>query len=474
VIAAPTPALDRVEPISRKFGFDRGTPLDRYYMQQFLRRHRQRIQGRVLEIGDRQFTEQFGTAVTKSDVFSYVQEPGVTIVGDLATGQNLPVEAVDCFIMTQTIQMIYDAKGALGHAIAALKPGGTLLVTASGISQISRYDMDRWGEFWRFTDRSLKTMLAEFVPESAIEVETFGNVAVAKAFLDGLSLEELPKEVLDHPDPDYQVLVAARVTKPLPPPSPAGLATMTTVPDSPLVLLYHRVADDPVDANLLAVSPTLFESQLRWLAEHTRVVPLHDLLAEAQEGRLEPNTVAITFDDGYLDNLTNALPLLERYRLPATIFITSGRIDSGREIWWDALERIFLTGHPLPDVLSLSDDQASQEWDLRTPALRWICHDQLGEILHSKPSEEIEEFIDALFAWAGLSAEARESHRFLTTDQLQRLAASPFIEIGSHSVTHSCMRPLSAERQRQELLDSKHQLERVIGKPLVVARAAVA
>ncbi|NJO00052.1 MAG: FkbM family methyltransferase [Anaerolineales bacterium] len=172
-----------LQPVSRLFGFDRGIPLDRYYIERFLEQNSALIQGRVLEIGDNTYTRRFGHDVTRSDILSYTPAPGATIIGDLVTEKRLPEVTFDCIILTQTLQMIYDLKTALQNLYKALKPGGSLLISASGISQISRYDMDQWGEYWRFTDKSLKMLLAEFVPEKGYSCgKPFGNVAVAKSF----------------------------------------------------------------------------------------------------------------------------------------------------------------------------------------------------------------------------------------------------------------------------------------------------
>jgi FkbM family methyltransferase len=466
----PSAAGSPVQPVSRLFGFDRGTPIDRYYIEKFLDSNRAFIRGRVLEIGDNAYTRKYGTNVTCSDVLNFTPSAGATIVGDLATDRNIPHESFDCIILTQTIQMIYDIKSALRNAVNALKPGGTLLITASGISQISRYDMDRWGEYWRFTDKSLKTLLAEIVPVEGICVEARGNVAVAKAFLDGRAIHELSQQVLDHQDNDYQVVLTARVQKAAVPASvePVGDKTIKTHTSfsTPLVLLYHRVADNLVDSQLLAVSPKNFEAHLRELAANYRVIPLSRLIGEIRQNKLEPDTVAITFDDGYADNLTNALPLLEKYNLPASIFVTSGVIGSDMEFWWDTMERIFLTNHSLPDILKMNDSQQVLTWNLDTPQNRLKACDQLCGILRDKPAEEINWIIEQLLTWACLPAAVSPDYLTLNTEQLIKLASSPLIEIGSHTVTHTKLSILSSQEQHNEISQSKQQLESVIGKPV--------
>jgi peptidoglycan/xylan/chitin deacetylase (PgdA/CDA1 family) len=455
--------LTRVTPVSRQFGFDRGLPIDRYYIEKFLAANRHFIRGSVLEAGDATYTRSFGTGVTASHVLSAVAEPGVTIVGDLATGDNIPESTFDCIILTQTIQMIYDVRSALANTVKALKPEGVLLLTASGISQISRYDMDRWGEFWRFTDRSLKTLLEECAPEGSLHVETHGNVAVAKAFLDGRALGEIPEETLEYRDEDYQVLVCARVEKR----AATGQVDYRARRESvrpPVVLLYHRVADDPIDSQLLAVSPKNFEEQLSVLAASYRVAPLRQLLEKAGGGPLPDGTVAITFDDGYRDNLVNALPILERFGMHATIFVTSGMIGADEEFWWDAVENIFLTGRPLPDSLRIHVNDVTKVWPLTSAKERLLAHDEICSILRSLPPNQIRQAVEGLFGWAGADPRPRPSHLTLNRDELRLLAASPGIEIGSHTISHGRLSPLSSSEEFHEMLTSKRTLEEITGK----------
>jgi hypothetical protein len=207
--------LRRTSPISSLFGFDRGQPIDRYYIEAFLQKYSSEICGRVLEIGDPGYTLKFGgECVTCSDVLHAVPgNPQATLVGDLETGQGLPIDSYDCMILTQTFHFIYNVEAAIAHSHASLKPNGVLLATFPGISQISRYDMDRWGDYWRFTDASARRLFVDvFGPENVIE-ETHGNVLVACAFLHGLAAEELTAKELDTCDPDYQVTITVRAQR---------------------------------------------------------------------------------------------------------------------------------------------------------------------------------------------------------------------------------------------------------------------
>ena len=209
--------LRRLTPISSIFGLERGQSIDRYYIDTFLRKHSGDIRAHVLEIAEPRYTRQFGgNRVTHSDVLHAVPgNPEATLVGDLVTGQGIPREAFDCMILTQTFPFIYDVRAAIATVFAALKPGGVLLATVSGISQISRYDMERWGDYWRFTTRSSRLLLEEVFPAENVFVEAHGNVYSAIAFLHGVAVEELSQEKLDHRDQDYELLITLRAVKPV-------------------------------------------------------------------------------------------------------------------------------------------------------------------------------------------------------------------------------------------------------------------
>lgn len=207
--------LRRVQPVSRRFGLDRGKPIDRYYIEAFLSRNAGDILGHVLEMGDDNYTRKFGESrVTRSDILHlHPGNPQATLVGDLANAQHIPSNSFDCIIFVQTLQFIYDFRAALGHLHRILRPGGKLLATFPGISQISRYDMDRWGDFWRFTSLSARQLFEESFPAGNVTVQAHGNVLSAIAFLEGLAVEELKREELDQPDLDYELLITVRAVK---------------------------------------------------------------------------------------------------------------------------------------------------------------------------------------------------------------------------------------------------------------------
>jgi hypothetical protein len=204
----------RLDPVSRVFGFDRGLPIDRYFIEQFLEANAHDIRGRVLEIADNTYTRRFGgNRVSRSDVLATQEQVNATYVGDLSTGRGVPDEAFDCIILTQTLNVIYDVKGTIATCHRCLTSGGVVLATLPCICQISRHDMDRWGDYWRFTTLSARKLFEEFFCAEDVLVQAHGNVFVAVAFLHGLASEELSPKELEFNDPDYQVLITVRALK---------------------------------------------------------------------------------------------------------------------------------------------------------------------------------------------------------------------------------------------------------------------
>lgn len=207
--------LSTNRPVSSVFGLDRGTPVDRYYIEEFLASHAQLIRGRVLEVGGSEYSRRFGGA--KVDAFEVLHarpgNPEATFVGDLTDPSTLPANSVDCFVCTETLNCIYDLGQAVSGAHHLLKAGGVLLATVPGIGQISRYDMERWGDYWRFTTAAAERLFGP-VFAGGVEVTSYGNVLAAISLLQGIAVEELPNPaLLDERDPDYQLVVAVCARK---------------------------------------------------------------------------------------------------------------------------------------------------------------------------------------------------------------------------------------------------------------------
>jgi SAM-dependent methyltransferase len=207
--------LQRLAPVSRTFGFDRGLPIDRYYIERFLGENREHVRGRVLEIGDRAYTLKFGgDRVSCSDVLTWPHStPESTFVSDLTHGEGVPDAAFDCVILPQTLHLIFDLSAAVGTLHRILKPGGTLLVTVPGtISQIERGAWrDVW--YWGFTRLSLEKLFAAAFYSANVHIAEYGNVLASVGFLEGLASQELRTRDLDHRDGQYPLLIGLRAMR---------------------------------------------------------------------------------------------------------------------------------------------------------------------------------------------------------------------------------------------------------------------
>lgn len=204
--------IRRSTPLSDHYGRDRGTPVDRYYIERFLEAERAAIRGRVLEVLNRDYTVRFGVAVDSSDVLDI--EPGnpdATVVADLAAADGLPTGSFDCFILTQTLQYIYDLKAAVANAHRILSPGGTLLCTVPAVSRIDRRELE--SEYWRLTPAACSRLFHDAFGPNRVDVGGRGNLRAALAFLLGMAAEELPARQLDQDDPFFPVVVTVRATK---------------------------------------------------------------------------------------------------------------------------------------------------------------------------------------------------------------------------------------------------------------------
>ncbi|WP_407081662.1 methyltransferase domain-containing protein [Methylomonas montana] len=202
------------KPISKVFGLDRGLPIDRFFIEKFLDSNKGVINGTIMEVSDDVYSKKFGVIGSIFEVLHYANDnPKATIVGDLVNVETLPYGKIDCFICTQTLNFIYDVKGAIKGIHYVLKENGIALVTVAGICQISRYDMDRWGDYWRFTDLSIRKLFEEVFGVGNVQVDFYGNVLAAISFLHGLAADELTLEELLFKDQDYQILITVMAKK---------------------------------------------------------------------------------------------------------------------------------------------------------------------------------------------------------------------------------------------------------------------
>jgi SAM-dependent methyltransferase len=206
--------LRRVTPIDPNWGFERGTPIDRVYVEEFVSSHAADISGRVLEIAAPDYTTRFGREVEHVDILMATEgNPQATIVGDLTEAPQIPSDGFDCAIVTQTLQFVYDVRAALATLHRILAPGGVLLATVPGITKISPPEDEEYGEWWHFTARSARRLAEEAFGAGNVEARSYGNVLSAAGFLYGLAASDLKPEELGAHDRLYEVVVGVRAVK---------------------------------------------------------------------------------------------------------------------------------------------------------------------------------------------------------------------------------------------------------------------
>jgi len=270
----------------------------------------------------------------------------------------------------------------------------------------------------------------------------------------------------------------------------AGLALSRespTMPASAAILLYHRIADVRSDPWTLAVTPTRFAEQLKLLRQRVAVLSLSELLSGLRDGTLPERSVAVTFDDGYKDNLKTARPLLEQYDVPATFFVTTSILKGSRNFWWDDLERLFLQTTTLPNILNLVIGGEKHRWELGNdaeysesvqplyrhwrawgepdPTMRHLLFRAIYGLLYTLSEKERQSLIDLLLDWGGVSMDP-VTRLTLTPGELIELGNGRHFEIGAHTVTHSLLAAATAARQHQEIQQSKDELEKILEVPV--------
>jgi peptidoglycan/xylan/chitin deacetylase (PgdA/CDA1 family) len=245
--------------------------------------------------------------------------------------------------------------------------------------------------------------------------------------------------------------------------------------------MYHRVADVVTDPWNLCVSPQFFDDQMAFLQSALDPVPLSEITAPSTTGR---SRVAVTFDDGYVDNVTNALPILETRNIPATIFIISGTIDSDREFWWDELEHLMLACAPLPETVRLetskgsfehavgqahsytkADQSSDREVDIfeSRPGTRLRSYFEIWELCCGLDPDERLQILDALWSWSGRKRITRPHFRPMNRGELREAAAIKLLEFGAHTTSHPRLPTLSPVERNREIIDSADFLERETG-----------
>ena len=256
-----------------------------------------------------------------------------------------------------------------------------------------------------------------------------------------------------------------------------------------LILMYHRVTSLPNDPHLVAVTPKYFGDHMEIIRKHYMPISLQQLLKGLQDGKIPTGGIVVTFDDGYPDNLHEAMPLLECYDIPATMFVTAGQVGSQREPWWDELDRLLLQPGMLPPKLCLNIDgsifdfqlgeastygaqdyRRDRGWHIAReddPGPRQHLFRKLLAAISPLEGTEREKVINDLLVWAGAEPIARRTHRPLTIDELVQLQKCGLIEVGAHTMTHPNLADMAAAQQRTEIRQSKQTLEAILNRPVM-------
>ena len=252
-----------------------------------------------------------------------------------------------------------------------------------------------------------------------------------------------------------------------------------------IIVMYHRVANLPSDPWSLAVSPGHFADQMEVLRRDFMVIPLSRLMEMPLTERLCGDYAAVTFDDGYIDNLSMAKPILERFEIPATVFVTTGALGANVEFWWDELDRIFLQPGKLPETLCLFVDGEQFEADLglaasygqveawrdrswrfgyRPPGIRQELYARFWERFYALSELSRRQAMDCLRAWSEIPESARPSHRTLTPAETLQMRVEGLVDIGAHTVSHPALPRLSVDLQNSEIRECASFLEQLLGR----------
>ncbi|MBD5487030.1 MAG: polysaccharide deacetylase family protein [Lachnospiraceae bacterium] len=233
------------------------------------------------------------------------------------------------------------------------------------------------------------------------------------------------------------------------------------------ILLYHRVEYLNDDFNMQAVTPDNFERHMKFLHDHYDVISLNTPIGEWFDGG-NKDAVIITFDDGYYDFLYNAIPVLEKYHVPATVFVTTGNIDSEYENWTDSILRIIFSNNKQKDFFTFDNQFYQGKYPTRNYKEKYDFYQMIRRIFLVSTAEEKRRYEGELLDWAGLEREGRKDRRIMNSEEIRKAAVTEGISIGAHTVTHAALKTLSASEQRSEILESKRNLEKIIGKEVTL------
>ncbi|SHM86126.1 Polysaccharide deacetylase [Chitinophaga jiangningensis] len=247
----------------------------------------------------------------------------------------------------------------------------------------------------------------------------------------------------------------------------AGNFVANKIQPPAVILLYHRVTSLAQDPQELAVSPANFDAQLQHLQADYNVLHADQFLYYLKRGKpLPKRSVLVTFDDGYADNCLEALPIMTAQATPALFYITTSKLNTNKEQWWDDLERVMLTGNTLPATLEITINGAAHQFNTATSSAITDTYYALQAILRFCSPDVIDQAMQYLYSWAGCGADGRPTHRMMTFDELRAMADSPYVHIGCHTHRHPAVGMLPYTQQLQEIGQSKEILESLLQEPM--------
>lgn len=254
-----------------------------------------------------------------------------------------------------------------------------------------------------------------------------------------------------------------------------------------LILMYHRIAELDLDPWSLCVTPQHFAEQLAVIQKIAHPISLQQLNRDRQQGTIPHRAVAISFDDGYADNLDRAKPILENYGIPATVFVSTGYLGSQREFWWDELASILLKPGTLPPQLSLTIDNHRSEWELGAasdysllayrqdrhcqawaaqPGSRMFLYYSIWQVLRDLAENDRQQALAQVAIWAKDDSQPRSDYLPLTVAELAALDSGELVEVGAHTVNHPFLPAQPLAVQQAEIDRSKLELERILSRPV--------
>lgn len=374
----------------------------------------------------------------------------------------------DLVLVDRALESADEPAAALEACRNALRPGGRLVVAAAPIALGE-------GRLRGFTEASLRAALSDLFPPGAVSVASYGNLLACLAVAAGAPAAGLRPEELEAHDPWHPALVVGVVELPRrsrgrtkrrrsePVRTIGGTGGIAT---AGAILAYHRIAAHRPDTHRLCTPPEMFAEHMGLIAERYDAVSLQELVEQATVGELRQGAVAVTFDDGYLDNLVVASPILGEHGIPATFFVNGPLDDERRETWTDTVERILLGAEPVPEHLDLEAGERPLELPTRTPGERGLAARVLHGRLLDAGAAEIEAMVGELVAWSGLELPVRESHRLMTAEELVTLNDRSGHEVGAHGWSHLLLTAQPPEERSRELEWIGEGLERLLGEPV--------